>query len=123
DPRHGGDETLRQLEEKYGSLPETPTVLSGGGGKHFHFLHPDVPVRSGTDALGAGLDIKGDKGSIVAPPWLHASGGHYKWIEGRWPVVPLAPLPTWVLSLLRESHRPGTQGRTGSRGSWGIGAD
>ena len=28
DPRHGGDESLRALETKYGSLPQTPSSLS-----------------------------------------------------------------------------------------------
>ena len=40
DPRHEGDESLRQLEAKYEPLPETPTALSGGGGRHFYFQHP-----------------------------------------------------------------------------------
>src|SRR5262249_25320402 len=44
DPRHGGDESLRQLEEQYGPLPETPTVLSGGGGRHLYFRHPGFYV-------------------------------------------------------------------------------
>src|SRR5437016_907407 len=27
DPRHGGDDTLRDLEFRYGALPDTPRVL------------------------------------------------------------------------------------------------
>ena len=32
DPRNGGDESLAELIEKYGPLPETVTVSTGGGG-------------------------------------------------------------------------------------------
>src|SRR5579863_10148090 len=31
DPRHGGDDTLEALQAELGKLPETPTVLTGGG--------------------------------------------------------------------------------------------
>ena len=36
DPRHGGDETLAELERQHGPLPNTPEVLTGGGGRHLH---------------------------------------------------------------------------------------
>jgi putative DNA primase/helicase len=123
DPRHRGDETLHQLEEKYGPLPETPTVLSGGGGKHFYFQHPGFYVSSNSDVLGAGLDIKGDGGAIVAPPSLHVSGQRYRWMEGRYPTVPLAPLPPWMLGRLQEPRRSGSQGSAGYQGTWDIGED
>jgi putative DNA primase/helicase len=122
DPRHGGDASLRELEAQHGALPITPTALSGGGGRHFYFQHPGFRVPCGV--LDAGLDIKGDGGSIVAPPSLHASGGQYKWIEGRTPTaVPLAPLPSWMLARLQEPRRPGTNGSTGHHRAWGIGED
>ena len=124
DPRHGGDETLCQLEAKYGPLPETPTVQSGGGGRHFYFLHPGFYVRSVGKTLGAGLDIKGDRGSIVAPPSLHVSGGRCQWMKGRTPTaVQVAPVPEWMLPLLQEPSRPGSRGSAGRRGSWSIGKD
>src|SRR5262245_37146549 len=31
DPRHGGDESLRRLEARYGPLPPTAEVATGGG--------------------------------------------------------------------------------------------
>ena len=105
DPRHRGDETLRQLEAQYGPLPETPTVQSGGGGRHYYFQHPGFSVRSRSNALGAGLDIKGDGGSIVAPPSLHATGQLYRWAPGKNPgQVQLAALPAWLSDLLQGPH-------------------
>src|SRR5579862_2765860 len=34
DPRHGGDESLQQMQEEYGALPNCPTARTGGGGRH-----------------------------------------------------------------------------------------
>jgi putative DNA primase/helicase len=103
DPRHGGDESLRQLEAQHGPLPETPTVRTGGGGQHFYFQHPGFRVPSRSSVLGAGLDIRGDGGSVVAPPSLHVSGGQYRWEPGKSPEqIQLAPLPAWLLDLLQR---------------------
>ena len=124
DPRHGGDESLRQLEDQHGPLPETPTVRTGGGGQHFYFQHPGFRVPSRSGVLGAGLDIRGDGGSVVAPPSLHVSGKPYQWESERTPsAVSVAPLPASVLALLREPSRLSSGGSAGSHGSWGIGAD
>ena len=71
DPRHGGDESLRQIESTAGALPVTVEARSGGGGRHVYFAHPGVrvPNRIG---LRSGLDVRGDGGCIVAPPSVHA---------------------------------------------------
>ena len=65
DPRHGGDVSLQALEDKFGTLPETVEVLTGGGGRHLYFKHPgsSIRIKSRTNALGLGLDIKADGGT------------------------------------------------------------
>jgi hypothetical protein len=40
DPRHGGDEALRDLEAQHGPLPDTVRALTGGGGVHLVFRYP-----------------------------------------------------------------------------------
>jgi hypothetical protein len=77
DPRNAGDETLRQLENRYGDLPGTWRFLTGGGGEHIVFQHPGGYVKSRPGALGRGLDVKADGGLIIAPPSLHMSGRRY----------------------------------------------
>jgi Bifunctional DNA primase/polymerase, N-terminal len=67
DPRNGGDLTLGELEAQYGKLPETAVSFTGGGGAHYCFRYREEPIRSGTDVLGPGLDIKSDGGYIIAP--------------------------------------------------------
>ena len=40
---------------------------------------------------------------MIAPPSLHPSGQHYRWVEGQDPnSLPLAPLPQWLLRQFRE---------------------
>jgi hypothetical protein len=105
DPDKGGEESLRQLEAAYESLPETPIVRSGGGGRHLYFRHPGSHVRTTSGALGLGLDTRGDGGYIIAPRSRHVSGRYYKWEERKTPGhIPLAPLPVWLLAVLEEAY-------------------
>jgi hypothetical protein len=105
DPRHGGDETLRQLEAQHGPLPATPTVRSGGGGRHHYFRHPGSRVRTTSGILGSGFDTRGDGGYIIAPGSLHVSGQYYEFEDGKTPGdIPIAPIPTWLLAVLEEAY-------------------
>ena len=95
DPRHGGDVSLDLLTHEHGPLPETVEALTGGGGRHLLFLHPGVPLKSGTDRLGPGLDVKADGGYIIAAPSMHPSGQLYEWGATHDPEdVPIAPPPS-----------------------------
>jgi hypothetical protein len=102
DPRHNGDLSLLELETRHGNLPETPCVLTGGGGLHLYFRMPagiEIPSRSGV--LGRGLDIRADGGYVIAPPSLRASGAHYCWeVSARIDEVPVADPPDWLLQLI-----------------------
>jgi hypothetical protein len=95
DPRNGGNESLSELEERHGRIPETLQVLTGGGGRHFYFAAPEgaaVPSYK----VANGLDLKADGGYVIAPPSSHPSGGTYRWAhdaKGK----PLVPCPPWLL--------------------------
>jgi putative DNA primase/helicase len=103
DPRHGGDKSLAELQSEHAMLPETPESNTGGGGNHLIFNHPRFVLRNSAGKLGAGLDIRGDGGYIVAPPSLHQSGKRYEWLNNG---VPLASMPEWMLRLLTETPKP-----------------
>lgn len=90
DPRNGGNKSLAAMELENGRLPETLTSNTGGDGRHFLFTRPEAKLNK---EAGAGLDIKGDGGYIVAPPSLHASGKRYEWANG----AEIAPMPEWLL--------------------------
>lgn len=76
DPRHGGDDTLAALEAQYGKLPDTPTVLTGGGGIHFYFRHPGGVAPNSASRVGQGIDVRSDGGYVIAPRSVHESGNH-----------------------------------------------
>jgi hypothetical protein len=106
DPRHGGDSSLADLERHHGPLPDTPRVLTGGGGVHVYLaVEQLIGNRAG---LAPGLDLRGDGGFVVAPPSKHASGRRYVWELGASPDdVPLAPAPRWLLERIREGPSTG----------------
>lgn len=102
DPRNGGDVTFAELAGIYGPPPHTVEALTGGGGRHFYFRHPGVPVACGPIAVG--LDLKGERGVVVCPPSVHSSGRAYLWSEGCAPGdVPLAGMPGWLVQMSRGS--------------------
>lgn len=120
-PHEGRDgaATWRRLltAHAHGETPDTVEALTGAGGRHLYFqAPPGVLVASSKDALGPGLDVRGENGYVVAPPSTHASGRAYEWDTFSHPDdTAVAPLPEWLLGLLRTrlprevgdaSHRP-----------------
>ena len=105
DPRNGGDASLLELERAHGSLPETVSVSTGGGGRHFYFAAPKGAVRSGV--LADGLDFKADGGYVVAPPSMHPDGGQYRWLNDP-ARTNLAPCPEWIRPSSKTKARQAT---------------
>lgn len=98
DAKHGGLLTLQEFEETYG-VPETLSVLTGGGGLHLYFLHPGGELRQGVGILGAGIDTRiPGKGYTILPPSKHRSGRDYEWYDET---IPPAPMPRWMVDRLR----------------------
>jgi len=98
DPRHGGDESLRDL----GPLPDTVTALTGGGGQHLIY-RVDGPIKA-RKGIRPGIDIITD-GYIVAPPSRHISGRRYEWEIDHGPgQISLAPLPPVLVELAQNGR-------------------
>ncbi|MDO8615091.1 MAG: bifunctional DNA primase/polymerase, partial [Dehalococcoidia bacterium] len=117
DPRHGGDDSLADLEHRHGRLPETVEALTGGGGRHLLFSLPgfQVPNHTGAGALAPGLEVKGDGGYIVAPPSRHGSGRPYAWESSSAPgVVAIAAPPAWLVTGLQRTPPKRTAGDPGA---------
>ena len=109
DPRNGGDDALRSLEEEWGELPETVEARSGGGGRHLWFA---APAGLPSAVLAAGLELKAERGIVLAPPSLHASGVRYTWVPGRSPAdLDPAPVPAWLATLARGDAEPAGHAR------------
>ena len=107
DPRHGGDESLHQMQEEYGALPDGPRVRTGGGSEHLYFtVPPGVTVRSRV-ALRPGIDARGKGSYAVGFGSMHASGRKYLWQHGKTPSqLPVPVCPDWLLDLISEQRPP-----------------
>lgn len=106
DPRNDGDATLSALESHYGSLPETPRLITGSRGHHFLF-RTKQPLKSRAGEVGAGLDVKSDRGYIVVWPSLHTSGNRYERDAGAdLDEVPIAWAPQWLVTLASKPEPP-----------------
>ena len=111
DFRADGDASLAALVGQHEPLLETACVHTGGGGLHYYFSHPGGTVRNSASVLGAGLDIRGDGGYVVAPPSLHVSGQAYSWALA----CHSAPLPKWLHELSEQGAKCAGGYRRGAR--------
>lgn len=95
---HGvdGPASLRQLEAKYGPLPETRQTVSPSGSVHYWFNYPDVKIKSASK-IGAGIDVQSDGRMVVVPPTLR-NGVPYRWLNE----AAIADMPAWLVKLTKE---------------------
>lgn len=98
-----GIASLRALEAKHGTLPDTLMAISPTGSVHRYYKHPGIKVWSRSGKIAPGVDIKGDGGMVVAPPSVR-SDGEYSWIND----VPVAEAPAWLIGLVTAvaRHKP-----------------
>lgn len=109
DVKDDGLNTLAELERQHTELPGTPVQITPTGGKHILFALPEgVIIRNSVKKLGAGLDVRGEGGVIVAAPSVHPNGGEYRWAPGLtpWEVEP-AEAPPWLLALILDTSKVG----------------
>lgn len=100
DARHGGLDTLADLIDRHGPLPDTPMAITGGGGQHWLFRHAEgVRNRAG---IAPGIDVRGEGGYIAVEPSVHASGNAYAWEASSDPTDGLAPVsaPEWLMAMV-----------------------
>jgi hypothetical protein len=120
DPKHGGIETIKALQRKYGGIPQDVMVATAGGGWHIYIWYdPGAPVGSHSNRIGPdgvapyrelpdgdrGVDVRGDGGYVVAPPSRNCDSKAYTWLNGadvgRDHPAPLPPIQ-W-LNLARAA--------------------
>lgn len=92
------------------SMMDQPTTTARTSrGRHYYFKHPGGVISSCEELL-PGVDVRADKGYVLAPGSLHPSGFEYAWINTPWDVAP-APLPdalrAMVIARNTESRRIG----------------
>jgi Bifunctional DNA primase/polymerase, N-terminal/AAA domain/Primase C terminal 1 (PriCT-1) len=98
-----GEHTLRQLESRFDTLPDTLTARTGSGGEHLYFTYPGTGDHGNRVGFAPGLDIRADGGYVVAPGSNHLSGHDYEWLVPR----PPGPPPGWLVEYGRA--QPGAE--------------
>ena len=96
-----GSEVLHELELEHGKLPDTVTVLTPTGGRHLYFTTTAHITNDAGKRLGAGLDIRGDGGYVMAPPSTHPNGKTYTFETG-YSINDIKPAnaPDWLIQRL-----------------------
>lgn len=91
-------------------IPKTPTVRSGGGGKHFYFKYPEsgsvksINLRQKLNIQG---ELKSDGAYVVLPPSAHASGGSYQW-EVPLEEAEMVDVPSWLTTPQKAETSTGS---------------
>ncbi|MEV7639848.1 bifunctional DNA primase/polymerase [Streptomyces rubiginosohelvolus] len=101
----GGVTTFGALcERAEQAVPATYRVRTASGGQHLYFTAPDS-IRLGNTAgsLAPSIDTRAWGGYVVAPDST-VNGRTYEVIDH----TPVAPLPGWLLDLLKPEERPAT---------------
>ncbi len=111
--RPEGEEALEELQLRFGKLPDTPIAQTGGGGRHYFFARPAMPVQNRIGFV-AGLDVRGLGGYVLAAPSQHSSGRCYEWELDSEPwTVALALAPRWLFEIVTGVREVPEELRTG----------
>ena len=88
-----------------GDLPETVTVETGGGGRHYYFqLPPGRTISNAARVRGIAVDVRTSGGHVIAPGSNHISGGEYRWTKSISDVA-IAECPAWLLDFISRPDR------------------
>ena len=120
DVKHNGFESLDELQEEFGQIPDTIEQETGGGGKHMLFKYPDGVGRIRNKAgLRPGIDIRADGGYIVVEPSIHQSGSQYNFDISNYPgeVEPAEP-PGWLVDLIVDKSPDSSSSPSLTNGSF-----
>lgn len=112
-----GAANLAKLESEHGPLPNTVTVVTGSGGRHYYFRAPaGITILNSASKIGAKIDFRGEHGFVVAPPSKHIKGGSYRWEAGR-SVNELQPadMPKWLIDLALVGGEKEAAGKGGKK--------
>lgn len=99
-----GFPTWDNLRDENSDPIETVTVKTGGGGLQLYFKYPDGHmVRSGTDILGHGIDVRARGGYVIVPPSVTDAPYIYE-LSPR--DTEIMELPEWILKRVNGTLEP-----------------
>jgi hypothetical protein len=89
-----GRDWLAAMESEHEPLPDTYRVATANGGEHIYFNHaPGVRNRG---KLGAGVDVRGEGGFVIAAGSVMGDDRAYTALNDH----PIADAPQWLLDLV-----------------------
>lgn len=99
-PKMGFD-SLSELEQRHGRLPDTYTVLTPSGGEHRYYRYPEelpdgMVLTNSASHVGIDLDIRSDRGQVIAPPSRKTHGSYVRELSSPDEV---ADAPLWLIEL------------------------
>lgn len=102
DVKNDGLNSKQKLETQYGSLPQTRTHRTGGGGEHWIYRNPNgTDIRNTVSFAGyPGVDLRANGGYIVVPPSVHQSGKRYEILDQ----YEISPAPDWLIKLASKRN-------------------
>ena len=95
-----------QSIEQYEPLPETLTVQTPSGGRHYYFQRPAKGAET-INSLLPGIDVRADQGGYVVLPYSKTKSGAYKILEAGDVCDTLAPTPAWLEEILLSRRKAG----------------
>lgn len=109
DPQNGGELSWRKLCSRIGLevFENAPTSRTPHGGLHVYLGAPTGrEIRSCSNALGKGIDIKAAGGGVLAPPSV-VGAGEYSWYNPPHGLLP--ELPVAIRDIIAQ-YRPALKG-------------
>lgn len=109
DVKNGKDGLKAWEEITQGDFDETFSVETPSGGIHFYYRGSDF--RNSVDAVGSGIDVRGDGGFVVAP-WSRTEQGMYlpRLSDDFSGPLEISPVPEGLKNLLTRPRGPGSPG-------------
>lgn len=100
-----GPEAAAALAKRYPPLPETRAQMTARG-RHLLFAAPGgLAIHNSAGRLCPGVDVRGERGYIVAAPSVHPSGHVYAWTGPD----TIAEAPNWLIEALTAAKPAQTQ--------------
>src|SRR6516225_10120505 len=96
DTKGGGLTNWTTIVQDHGGVPTTLQSSTPSGGAHNYWLPPDFLVRNSVSTLAPGVDVRGERGYVLAPPSI-LPNGPYRWVD---PTVEPQPMPEWLAQML-----------------------
>jgi len=112
-----GLESLDEVQMAHDDLPPTAMAKTGSGGRHLFFKAPEgFIVGTDKNVLGAGIDVRGEGGFVVAAPSPHVSGRRYEYDMDA-----ILDAPTWLLAMVEGNAKalPGNAPKASDQNNWG----